>query len=777
MTKIIALVCLCSLLTFGQTATQISAFHYNDANGVVKDTGKVFIVTGVVIATNQLGTSGAGAITNDTAAIAVYGSAFASASPALALGDTVTVQAKLTSFAGMAELDLSKTTPTTLAKVTKINSGPVPAPWELTIPQIMGQAWNGYEPYENGLAIIKNVTFVETGTFASGTSYHITDGTNTFPIFINKNVTSIISTPIPTVSGNITGLVSQHSTAVPYNASGYQLIPRAITDLYFDATPVIYSNLFVNSIDTASFTVNFQTARNGNSQIKYGLTQTLTDSVVINKDTTIHIVQVFGLKPGTLYYFQVLSKNAAGTSVSSMQQVTTASNIPTLGAMNVYFNQAVDTTIAIRGNAAKGSVNFEQALVNRINNATYSIDIACYSLNGLSNLTNAIVNAKNRGLKIRFVYDSGTLQSNVQTIVNAGVPIIQRPASLTGIMHNKFFVFDHRDSNPANDWVWTGSWNPNSAEATWKNNAIEINDPALAAAYQTEFEEMWGSTTETPNATTAKFSSQKSDNTPHSFTIGGKPVQLYFSPTDGTTGRINTALATANSSIHFAVMSFTRSDLASTISARKTAGATDVKGVMDDVTGTGNEFAYLGGFCDVHANTGGTLHDKYAIVDANNLTSNPMVITGSHNWSSAAESSNDENTLIISDGLIANQYLQDFKARYNAAGGTGTFVVPTAVNDKSVSLKDYSVQLYQNYPNPFNPVTTIRFESTKTQDVKVEVYNALGQNVGTLFNQTVHPGIYAIDFNSTSLKASSGIYYYRLTAGGFSDVKKMILMK
>ena len=54
----------------------------------------------------------------------------------------------------------------------------------------------------------------------------------------------------------------------------------------------------------------------------------------------------------------------------------------------------------------------------------------------------------------------------------------------------------------------------------------------------------------------------------------------------------------------------------------------------------------------------------------------PYVITGSHNWSSAAENDNDENTLIIQDLNIANQYMQEFKQRYNDAGGTGEFIVP-----------------------------------------------------------------------------------------------------
>jgi hypothetical protein len=156
--------------------------------------------------------------------------------------------------------------------------------------------------------------------------------------------------------------------------------------------------------------------------------------------------------------------------------------------------------------------------------------------------------------------------------------------------------------------------------------------------------------------------------------------------------------------------------------------------------------------------------------------SHPTVITGSHNWSSAAEQYNDENTLIIDDINIANQYMQDFKHRYNDLGGVGTFIVPVITGIKSEGISEnFSFKLYQNYPNPFNPVTTIRFEVPRSQYIELKIYDILGREVKTLFKGTAPAGIMAVDFNADGF--SSGIYIYRVKADGFTASKKLMLLK
>jgi hypothetical protein len=83
--------------------------------------------------------------------------------------------------------------------------------------------------------------------------------------------------------------------------------------------------------------------------------------------------------------------------------------------------------------------------------------------------------------------------------------------------------------------------------------------------------------------------------------------------------------------------------------------------------------------------------------------------------------------------------------------------------------------LYQNYPNPFNPNTVISYQLPVTGNVTLKVYDILGNEVATLVNEEKQPGVYEVEFDSEGL--SSGIYFYQLRTGNFTQVKKMILLR
>jgi hypothetical protein len=212
---------------------------------------------------------------------------------------------------------------------------------------------------------------------------------------------------------------------------------------------------------------------------------------------------------------------------------------------------------------------------------------------------------------------------------------------------------------------------------------------------------------------------------------------------------------------------------------RNINGITDIRGIINDINVNGSEFSYLVNLdgAEVFAFSGsGKLHHKYALVDASYYSSDPILITGSHNWSRSANEDNDENTLIIHDVYLANQYMQEFKKRYNELGGTTEFVIPiiTSIEDKN-NLYPNDIELYQNYPNPFNPLTTFSFFVPQTQYVDLSVYNLLGEKVASIFNGEAQAGKHIYDFRADNL--SSGIYFYTLTTGQNSITKKLMLLK
>ena len=97
----------------------------------------------------------------------------------------------------------------------------------------------------------------------------------------------------------------------------------------------------------------------------------------------------------------------------------------------------------------------------------------------------------------------------------------------------------------------------------------------------------------------------------------------------------------------------------------------------------------------------------------------------------------------------------------------------TVVEQWTSQLRDFHLE--QNYPNPFNPTTTISYQLPVTSHVQLKILDLLGREVMTLVNEVKSPGTYSVAWNAE--KFPSGTYFYRLTADGSSDMKKMILLK
>ena len=117
------------------------------------------------------------------------------------------------------------------------------------------------------------------------------------------------------------------------------------------------------------------------------------------------------------------------------------------------------------------------------------------------------------------------------------------------------------------------------------------------------------------------------------------------------------------------------------------------------------------------------------------------------------------------------------RGEYTIPTGGG---IPTAIGkeDEANVVKKFALE--NNYPNPFNPVTTIKYQTPRTADISLVIYNALGQKIRTLVDAKVESGSHTVTWNGRNemgKTVSSGIYFYVLTAGDTRIAKKMILMR
>jgi hypothetical protein len=130
------------------------------------------------------------------------------------------------------------------------------------------------------------------------------------------------------------------------------------------------------------------------------------------------------------------------------------------------------------------------------------------------------------------------------------------------------------------------------------------------------------------------------------------------------------------------------------------------------------------------------------------------------------------NTAVFSLA-VNHQYLFAGTSSYvfRAEHGQTVLSVP-----RSIELPT-AFHLSQNYPNPFNPSTRINFQipNLKPQTVSLKVYDVLGREVATLMNEYLQPGSYEVTFNADGL--ASGVYFYRLQAGEFTETRRLLLLR
>jgi phosphatidylserine/phosphatidylglycerophosphate/cardiolipin synthase-like enzyme len=409
--------------------------------------------------------------------------------------------------------------------------------------------------------------------------------------------------------------------------------------------------------------------------------------------------------------------------------------------IKVYFNQSVDNTVSSITDA-QTSIHLDDTICTLINGSNTTLDIAVWD-NGSSKIVTALNNAYARGVQVRYISSTNSLNTALSGL-NSNIPLLKRTSTLTSnVMHNKFIIAD-------NARLLIGSMNfGNGSIFDDYNNIVIIANTSLAQNYTTEFNEMWGSTGAQPNTTNSKFGLAKSDNTIHSFNIGGSTVESYFSPTDATATKIVNAINSANFSLDVAMFTFTDNDLGDAVVAAKNRGV-NVRCIIENVSYFGSEYTKLvnAGIPVIsHENITNDFHHKYCIIDAVNTSSDPIVVTGSHNWSNSANDEYDENTLIIHDAIVANQYLEEFSKRYSVLLGISDYI----------DLND----VISVYPNPSKGSFSI--DGLKHTIDKLTVVNSIGQIVEVV----EYPN------NTINLDLDKGVYYINIISKGEVMSKKI----
>lgn len=136
------------------------------------------------------------------------------------------------------------------------------------------------------------------------------------------------------------------------------------------------------------------------------------------------------------------------------------------------------------------------------------------------------------------------------------------------------------------------------------------------------------------------------------------------------------------------------------------------------------------------------------------------------NYNQYSYDANDNLTEILYQQWNGSMYENYAKIVY-------TYITVTDAEDESINPSSFA--LLQNYPNPFNPATIISWEMPVSGFTTLKVYDVLGNEITTLVNEEKPAGRYEINFDANNL--SSGVYYYRITTGNFTQTKKMILMR
>lgn len=427
--------------------------------------------------------------------------------------------------------------------------------------------------------------------------------------------------------------------------------------------------------------------------------------------------------------------------------------------IKAYFNAPSDHSYAWEGNKSNDNWDMIGELVKLIDQASFSVDLVAYDFQNMR-VGHALANAKRRGVKVRVITDVihrnhaprfvlpmwDTLRAaGIISFDDSGtiywpdgrIEALPKKLPNSGAnMHHKFCVIDGLNEDPNDDYLWTGTMNI-TYTGPWNTNAtLVIKDNGIAGAYLEEFHQMWGSKKDDPNPNLARFHKDKLNISKNIHYVNDIRVEVYFGPLDRdktkpsisarVTELINDYAKHDARFLAFAISSDI--PISQALLDRSARGEILLQGVIDPAfyaryRNNGDVWAQPESQFGNRYITSGKevrkLHSKTLLLDATYPypeKHKAVTITGSYNFSKAAEQANDENILIIFDNHITNQYYQDFMGVMSRAKGESFHQYPEVNIDSTYErcrIKDGQVIEVELSTNLYYPVSLLGIDAPK----------------------------------------------------------------
>lgn len=437
------------------------------------------------------------------------------------------------------------------------------------------------------------------------------------------------------------------------------------------------------------------------------------------------------------------------------QRSSAPADTSTVEWMQFFFNMPADTSLSRNGIRVNDSHDLIGTLTDLIDAARYSVDVAVYDFQN-PRVGRALADARSRGLRVRVIIDQGNrdrrpdLSEPLWEMLREGDVIVMddngtvywpdgriernRIPGSTSFMHHKFAVIDAQSPDPDDFFTWAGSMNLTFTGPYNTNVTYVIKDCGITRAFEEEFNIMWGSDGALPNPARARFKRHKPNVSRNHHWVGETRVELYFSPMNrdrtkpGISDRVVELVENSRFDLAFMAFSITPNiPISQAIWAQSAREGITLNGVIDRAffgryRAQGDIWtlpeARMFGRSVLPGRELRKLHHKTLLIDALTDAPNavPVVVTGSYNFSAAAEFANDEFMLIIHCAVVANQFVQEFGAVKARARGEAEPPVP-AMNPETwyrvASVTDGQVFEVELTPNFRYPVSLIGVDAPR----------------------------------------------------------------